>query len=782
MFYDRKEERKALTDMLQNTVGQKAKMILLLGYSGVGKTGLMSELFSTTLQQKAHIHIHINKFFSGPIDSCHYFNRLYEELLNESKKKVTMNSISSDDPVASLRIRQLLRFAARWFASFIHIYEGETFIENKETADILQKRDFIVECLNKTPYIIDFQNIQNIDMQSLELLKDIVSRARQTTFVLEYTLSDQENSRYLDFYAEIKQFDAQIEPYRLEKLNETDALRLAASPVKTETERERLLKIYREKHGNLFQIICYNVQFPEDSDQIQEKVNSYVQNHENPSYLFILDLIYLNGGSISKESLLTLATSSGTGGQVSISRKDFAAVLKHLTAQKILDEKDGGFNIHDSVLSALEQQAHTPILYLAYNTLVRYYAAWKPASPQQQVYGLSQLFSLYLRFMDPQLLTILPDIRRTVISCKYPQAIYDALQKFIGLLRKRPNINENLYREVCVLLVEICIETGDSDTAWTILKSVPGLSNCEKRLLEARIYELGMGQEEIDSISALLQAAEEGSREALLLELSRLHVALRALPQSETCALVQRVIENAAYTQYPEYAFALSDQAELVDSPSKAVELYTKGIELLKVCGKEALGGCLYANICMSYGYMGELQKAKESLNQAKKSGIDEAVYLNNLTALDLLGKNVTEKSASNLEDALLLHANHFERLIIHNNLLIVQVLLRNWDQADAEYERLCGDGFEEFQYGEFLHMCYQNFLFYCEERGQEQMAGVYKEKLNELRLSPGTSEGTKTLIDAMLKQDRESGIFYAQYPYRAEFLCYWGIPPSMRG
>lgn len=33
-------------------------------------------------------------------------------------------------------------------------------------------------------------------------------------------------------------------------------------------------------------------------------------------------------------------------------------------------------------------------------------------------------------------------------------------------------------------------------------------------------------------------------------------------------------------------------------------------------------------------------------------------------------------------------------------------------------------------------------------------------------------------VIDAMLHQD-SSKIFYGNYPYRAEFLCYWGIPPS---
>lgn len=778
MFYDRETERKKLTEMLQSSDGHKAKIILLLGYSGVGKTGLMSELFSTTLSHRAHICVHVSNIASTSIENCYYLNRLYDEILKKSKFNVSLN-ISTSSPLVSLRIRQLIRFIIRWIASVVHIYENEDFIEDKKSSDLLQKRDFIIEYLNEEPHIVDFENMQRIDMQSLEFLKDIAEHTSQTVFVFEYTLNDTDPSEYYKFYAEIERFPVEIKIFHLESLNETDALRLSPIKIKSKEQQESILNVYHAKHGNLYQILLYHNQAVNVLDQIQDKIRALVHDRNQSTSLFLLNLCYLNGGNIAKSTLQTLATTSSSSGLRS--EKQFSTVLKGLISQNIIQEKNAGVCIHDSVLAALEQQEMGPMLYHAYHTLVRHYMSWTPTDAQQQVYRLSQLFSLYLRFTDDQILTILPDIRRAVISCKYPQAIYHSLQQFIDLLHQQPTVNQKVYQEVCKLLLDICIETGETDTAWKILKKLPDLSSNEKRILEARIYELGMKQTDFDGISCLIEDSTPRSHERLLLELSRIHVAMRIWTQDKIAALIQEIIDDPSYAKYPEYAFALSDQAELVDSPPLAIALYQRGISILLDHGMDNLAGYLYTNICMSYGYMGEMEKAAENLELARKAGIDEAVYLNNLAALNLLMEKPSEKSAARLQDALLLHSNPFERLIIHNNLLITRVLLRDWPAADAEYDYLCSSEFEMFQYGEFLQMCYQNLLFYNREKGANKEAELYIKKLTALIESPSVSIGTKAVAQAMLEPKNESDIFYGRYPYRAEFLCYWGIPPAMR-
>lgn len=780
VFYDREIERDKMSISIQKK-GEKAKIILLYGHTGVGKTGLMSELFHTVLSPCPHARIQISKIAPDTIEKCFYLNQIYEELLKQSKDDLSPENLNSEHPLVSLRFRQLLRFLLRWGSSILHIYEKETFFEDQSSADLIQKRDFIVECLNKKPYIVDLENVQFIDRQSFDFLKDIVSHARNTVFVFEYTLRDDKPNSYEDFYAELSRFDADIERFFLERLNDTDALKLAVEKPKDEYDREKILNSYHQSNGNLYQIILYDSNTFNTSNQIQSRIEDLVQQSKKSTELFLLNLVYLNGGKIEKKLLRSLVTDSEISGQFHLPHREFEEALGEIIKAHLMDYsvKQGNISIHDSILTALEDQPLNPVLFDAYGVLVNFYSAKISTVKSVDIYCLAKLFSLYLRFKDEQLLTILPAIRTAVLSYKYPQEIYQRLEQFIDLLPERSAGSEaKLHQAVCKLLVELCIELGDTKKAWEIFSYLKKLDPSEERLLKARIYELGMDIAEVNAISELSSVAPKNSREKLLLELSQIHVAMRVQPQAETHALVLEVVQNKAYSIYSEYAFALADLAELVDDSLEAINLYQEGISLLESHCRHELSACLYANMCMSLGYLGRLEEGRDCLSKMYKDGLNEPVYLNNSVALDLLESNITKDSIKKLQDALLLRVNRFEELIIRNNLLITSTLQTNWEIADAEYDYLRESGFEAFRYGEFLQMCYQNLFFYCTRRGYLEQASSWKTRLTDLAASPNISEGTKMVIDAMLHQD-SSKIFYGNYPYRAEFLCYWGIPPS---
>lgn len=778
MFYDREVERKRLSKSIQEKEENQAKIILLYGHSGVGKTGLMSELFQTDLSPNPHVQIQISKIAPSMIENCFYLNRFYEEMLKRSKDTLLPNNLNGHHPLVTLRFRQMCRFLIRWLSSLAHLYEKETFIEDQYKADLLQKRDFIVECLNDTQYIVDFENIQYIDRQSFDFLKDIISQARKTVFVFEYTLDEDSQSSYQNFYAELCRFDAKIERFFLKRLNDTDALRLAAVKPEHELDKDSILKSYHRSNGNLYQIILYDGNTPEQEDQIQNRVKELVQHSSQSTELFLLNLVYLNGGKFEIQSLRTIVTTPNTNVQLCLPRKEFDRALGKIISSKMLIQKQNYVCIHDSLLSALEGQPPNPVLYSAYGVLTNVYASQSPSDKPAQIYRLSQLFALYLRFVDDQLLTILPEIRRAVLSYKYPQDVYKKLEQFTALLQKQPNTNKKLRQAVCELLIELCIELGDSKKSWELFSELYDIDPTRSRLLKARIYELGMGTAEVDAISELVSDAEENSRERLMLRLSQIHVAMRVWPQSETLALVRQVVQNDAYQRYPEYAFALADFAELVDNSQRALDIYQEGIALLEQNHRHELASCLYANMCMSLGYLGRLQEAKDCLSKMCKDGINAPVYLNNSVVLELLQNHATESAVKMLQDALLLRVNRFEEIIIRNNLLIAWTLLKNWDCAEKEYQHICKNDFEMFRYGEFLQMNYQNFLFYSKERKQTADIRLWEKKLTDLAASSHTSAGTKAVIYAMLHQDA-STIFYGNFSYRAEFLCSWGIPPA---
>ena len=781
-FYDREPERKIISDIIKNDECDGTRIILLYGHSGVGKSRLIEQMFSTVFKHQPHLQVkipNIPNLSSSALRSYEYFNRLYEVILAKCKDELNADDPRSSDPLINYRVSQGINLAVQVAASSVGL---DPLLGDTEKIELLLKRDFVLEYLKKTPHLVDIHNIQAIDPHSWDILKEIIEQLHQSVFVLEYTLENEIDNGHLRLCIEFRQSKCDVKLINLKSLNDTDALRLLPNKTPVGLERKLILKAYRESCGNLCQIIFYYDSNPNSSDFIKETLLEMVRDKKQSTNLFLLNIVYLHRGRLTENSLKYFATSTELNScHPFISDLTFGKAFEYLISQKFVQEHEGELFIHDSVLAALNKQMDNPVLRQAYQTLVYYYTSWKTSTLDQQAYRLSQLFFLYLRFGDGQLLSILPEIRRHVLSNKYPQVIYQSLRGYIDDLNQQPNPSPVLYREVYKLLTEICIEAGDAKTAWEMINNIHGMPPEELRVLKGRVYELGMQKEQISAISTLIEESAPNSYERLLLELSKLHVALRVLPQKESNKLIQIVVENQQYRQFPEFAFVLSDQAELVDSPQRAIDLYQEGIRMLMDAGQLRLAGCLYTNICMSYGYMGKLEEAERNLTLAKESGIDEPVYLNNLVALDLLRKQVTPQNARMLKDALLLHANKFEQLIIHNNLLIVQVLLKEWKQADAEYNYLKESGFETFQYGEFLHLCYQNLFFYCSRKGLKKERAIYLDCLRSLSNSPNTNEGTKSVIRAMLEKRTDSDIFYAQYPYRAEFLCYWGIPSIMR-
>lgn len=54
-----------------------------------------------------------------------------------------------------------------------------------------------------------------------------------------------------------------------------------------------------------------------------------------------------------------------------------------------------------------------------------------------------------------------------------------------------------------------------------------------------------------------------------------------------------------------------------------------------------------------------------------------------------------------------------YEQLIIHNNLLISYILLKDYDNIEKEYKHIINSNFEKYKNAEFLIMNYRNILFY---------------------------------------------------------------------
>ena len=77
----------------------------------------------------------------------------------------------------------------------------------------------------------------------------------------------------------------------MKRLNDTDALRLAAVKPEHELDKDSILKSYHRSNGNLYQIILYDGNTPEQEDQIQNRVKELVQHSSQSTELFLLNQI-----------------------------------------------------------------------------------------------------------------------------------------------------------------------------------------------------------------------------------------------------------------------------------------------------------------------------------------------------------------------------------------------------------------------------------------------------------------------------------------------------------
>ena len=65
--------------------------------------------------------------------------------------------------------------------------------------------------LRKNAFIISIDNIQNIDAQSLEILKDILEHISNTIFILEYTIEQRQPTDILmAFYNDLNSFAVEL--------------------------------------------------------------------------------------------------------------------------------------------------------------------------------------------------------------------------------------------------------------------------------------------------------------------------------------------------------------------------------------------------------------------------------------------------------------------------------------------------------------------------------------------------------------------------------------------
>lgn len=178
----------------------------------------------------------------------------------------------------------------------------------------------------------------------------------------------------------------------------------------------------------------------------------------------------------------------------------------------------------------------------------------------------------------------------------------------------------------------------------------------------------------------------------------------------------------------------------------------------------------------MIFAYEGKLQIARNCINKAIKldtKNLSQCYILNNKSVIDLLEGTYSLTTEKSLKDAALLSVSEYERIIIECNLLIFYCKTMEFDKAKLYAQRIENSGYQKFSYEEFLHIVYQNLLFYYNTVNDTVNSNYYYKRIMSLVNDADVQDSTKELAKSMNGLSPQKS-FYSQFKFRADFLGYW--------
>ena len=600
----------------------------------------------------------------------------------------------------------------------------------------------------------------------MEILKEIIIDTTNRTFIFEYTLTENSYEHFENLYKEFKEVNRQIWCYRVEKMDFLIAKELA--PKNISIDEEKLHALYEKSKGNLMEIILANANIEYGESNIDLNIKRLSNNEK-----YILYIIYLNDSPIYYDELITMTVIESSE-KVIKSLEQLEQIINRLNNKKIISVDSDFIKIkHDSIIEMLQQYVATPVLYCAYSSLKEYYNKRLDSNPM----AVERLLFLYLKFSDQELLTFLPKIKEYILNLKYPDLIITKLGHFREDMKNVGLNGFNGTYYLTLMIVEICLNKKMGIEAQKNLDLIFDENNEYHIALQAQILSLQESQEAHDELCQLVLKTPADSRLQLICEICLLYLKTKLFSAAQTKPYGEKLIENNSYQNFVEYAFLLRNYAELCENTEICSDLYLKALHIFEQKGMFHEMASVYISLSMIHAYDGNISLAKQFIEDALNldgSELSLCYILNNKAVLQILEKNYDEFTEKNLRNALLLSVSRYERLIVSANLMIYYCLEKKFSKANEIVTNIENSHYEDFKYEELLHIIYQNLYYFYSIFGHNNIKRThYYNQILALIDSPDTRESTKKLASGM-NNLIENPYFYAQFPYRVDFLGYW--------
>ena len=583
---------------------EKSNLIIILtGTTGIGKGGLVEKLNSSI--GSTIVRTKVSKSSIQTINNLQYFNAVYSSI---AKYSIENNALlMTPDQYYRSNTKNLLTVIMSLIRSKLGFGEAMHLSEETHEISTIRKKDYIVYTLSNSPIILNIENIQNIDTESLELLGDILSSVEEKVFIFEYTITAHSFEHYQNLVKELNETNAKIIEYRVHKMDFNEAVKLV--PKNLLLDYNTLEKLYNDKNGNLLEIIMANTNTFERHNSIKDKILALNKNE-----LYILFLIFLNGGSILFETLFELTVQTNYDYPIiSFSDNYLDNIIQTLcSAQLIKCEKNDICIYHHSFQNELRSlvDQKNPVIFDAYSCLKEYYLQRLQDNERDSI-TIEKLISLFIVFSDEELLSILPHIKTTLKRTKYPQVIIKKLAQFRKRLYEYSSSNPKTTNALTLLLTEVCLENGLIPEAQENLNLIYNSDNKYHIALQGAIYSLQENNNVKENIKDLIDSTDENSRLRCILETCYLSYKMKLQSARASKMYAKKLLNNEAYKKYKEYGIILRNYAELCEENSECISYYNQAMKCFNSHNMLIEMSSIYLSLSMIYSYEGELDRAQ---------------------------------------------------------------------------------------------------------------------------------------------------------------------------
>lgn len=738
---------------------------IIYSRSGFGKSRLCKEILKDVKNTSTKVKVSINSSKVDYSQDGFYIKQIAKEI-NKSSSTISSTSmekflqidaekdnneliykIANDYMEKSSVLKNVKEVISKFFS--IGNFNSDKIFDSNLAESIKLSYRYIEYCCKNSYFIINIENIQNIDTTSLELLVKLASQAEKLYLLLEYTISNNKNSLSLDeLQISLNEvINSTIETKELEQLNENELIKLLES--NNDLLRQYIKTSYTKWDGNLRPFVNLHYNLPTSPEEVKNfisnsnnTINNIVINDIldlNSKEIFLLIFIAIHGDSVELNLInqihnITIITDISN-------IFDFELELNKLVEKRFLAEYNKSYMINDDTIleillnfrdfsskKILATQLWLAIYTQIYNNENHYFI-----SKSALIFNILN-FSVQLQ-EEQNILKYLNELM-FLFKNSTPIWVKDWIQKILDSIKN--STNEYINNLIKIRLSEITQNLSLYDTSYSLVSSI---KSHDDNLLLAKAILLennSKPNEALEIIDTIIKKENLNTRLYLVCKINQISSFRSINDYKKAEQIFKKLLDKNEYQHCLEFGFVLRLAGTIYDS-KKALPFVIKSIEHFQ--NHKALIQELHSRIelAVMYIYNEDFELARQELEIASRMSqenfIENYIITNNLAIVNLYQNKNIEDTYTMLKRCLSMVQTPFDKLALHINLLISANCLTLDEELILNLcttiDELCL--LDNISDKEIKRISYLNLMLSCKKIRNNEQFDIYKKRFENI-------------------------------------------------